>query len=447
VSALAGGSEAGREGSRNAAPGPAPAPADSRYRQLAWLVMGTGFVIFCLLCAGFVAGSAYYSQHASIVPQTAATVELAHGTKLEVQHAGQKAWNLVSKATELSEGDSVRTGQDTDALLTLFDQSTVQLYYSSTVTLKRIRSSQFLNQFKEMRLVQSSGSIKVAAAALGPYNTMELQVTNPDGKVTVGVPENSVAVITLDTPAVDNAYMTVATRTGTSWVRTTGPRRIIPIGEMCRVQPDYTVTDPGQEEIELVDNSEFVKPADNPNTEIAAGWRLSPLNPAEEQITATRSTETFFGKTVYTANFLRAAQSTELATVRIRQDMDIPVNFYQQLQVKAAVKLVEPPYIGPGLYPLTLRVTYEDLDGVTRLWERNFYAGPLPYQPEGGTIELDAGTWKELPQELPPDGGDAAASWDLMTQSPAPARIKAVEVIVTGYSFNASVSGISLTAR
>jgi hypothetical protein len=34
-----------------------------------------------------------------------------------------------------------------------------------------------------------------------------------------------------------------------------------------------------------------------------------------------------------------------------------------------------------------------------------------------------------------------------MTQSPAPARIKAVEVIVTGYSFNASVSGISLTAR
>jgi hypothetical protein len=114
--------------------------------------------------------------------------------------------------------------------------------------------------------------------------------------------------------------------------------------------------------------------------------------------------------------------------------------------VQAAVKLVEPSFIGPGLYPLTLRVTYEDLDGVTRLWERNFYAGPLPYPPETGTIALDAGTWKELPQELP-SGGDAAASWDLMTQSPAPARIKAVEVIVTGYSFNASVSGISLTAR
>jgi hypothetical protein len=176
VSAIAGGSEAGR-GEALAAPGPAPAQADSRYRKLAWLVMGTGFVIFCLLCAGIVVGAAYYSQHASVVPETAATVELAHGTKLEVQHAGQKAWNLVSKATQVSEGDSIRTGQDTDALLTLFDQSTVQLYYSSTVTLKRIRSSQFLNQFKEMRLVQSSGSIKVAAAALWRYKTRELHVS------------------------------------------------------------------------------------------------------------------------------------------------------------------------------------------------------------------------------------------------------------------------------
>src|SRR5437763_260310 len=99
-------------------------------------VQGVGFRLFVVeharrLGLGGAYGAFYYTQHAGETRD--ARLELAHGAKLEVRRFGQKTWNLVPQTTTLGEGDSVRTGPDTDALITLFDQSTVQLYYSTTV--------------------------------------------------------------------------------------------------------------------------------------------------------------------------------------------------------------------------------------------------------------------------------------------------------------------------
>ena len=64
----------------------------------------------------------------------------------------------------------------------MFDGSTVELYYSSTVTLKVMRTSRLLNQFKDIELAQGGGSIKASAAPLYTYASMKFHVYSDDGR-------------------------------------------------------------------------------------------------------------------------------------------------------------------------------------------------------------------------------------------------------------------------
>jgi len=119
------------------------------------------------------------------------------------------------------------------------------------------------------------------------------------------------------------------------------------------------------------------------------------------------------------------------------------VGYYQKLDCTVRAQIIDQTFVGPGIYPLTVRVTYEDADGKEGFWNHSFYAqSPVqPFPPGSVATALERGDWS-------PDGGlDAQYRWDLMQQSPRPARITAVELIVTGYSFNVSATNISLNAH
>src|SRR5438094_393834 len=79
-----------------------------------------GFASFLLLCAGSAYGVFAYATRFT-TPAEAATVE-RHGDLLEVERAGLRDWTSVTTAT-LNEGDAIRTGPDTDAIIRLFDGS------------------------------------------------------------------------------------------------------------------------------------------------------------------------------------------------------------------------------------------------------------------------------------------------------------------------------------
>jgi len=419
----------------------------ARYRRLAWLTLGIAFVVFCLLCVGGAYAALRYSEHATQV--NTALVEIAHGTKLEVRRAGQKNWTLVADQTTLNEDDSVRTGQDTEAWITMFDGSTVQLYYSSTVTLRVMRASQFLNQFKDIELTQAGGSIKASAAPLYVYTSMKFHVFSDDGQILVAIPANSTALITTPDPAQGNLRMLVATQAGEKvTVRTNGVPYDIALGNMRQVFPDGIVFAEEKAQAQLIDNGDVVQQADATQraTLLAPGWRLSqPRSVLETQhISADVVSETLEGHIRYAARFVRDTANNDLATVSIRQEMDTPVNFYGSLILGASVKVVDPQAPAGNLYPLTIQVTYDDQDGRQQIWKRQFYAQRKPgtFDPAAAVLSLFPGDWAEFaPADSP------GPHWDLMTQSPAPARIKAVEVIVTGYTFNASVTDLSLVAR
>ena len=439
--------DSGRGGSAGRSEGVTPSDTAGRYRRLAWLILGGGFALFCFLCAGTLWAVSRYGEHADV--PNAAALQLAHGTRLAVQRAGQKSWVDVPPSATLYEGDAVRTGQDTEALITLFDKSTVRLYYGTTVKLDLMRSSRFGNQSKTVRLIQVLGDIRVATAAQIPYGAAQFHVVSDDGQITARLLSSSAALISVPAPSADNPRMTVSTEAGESAVRVGDADWLkISFGNMRRIFADNIVWKEEVAQAELIENGSFVQPADpsNRTTELASGWRLSTprLSLAGQQIYADAVTETLDSALRWSARFARDATTPDLASVSVRQEMDRPVNFYQTLEFQVAVRVGSPSTPAGRLYPLTLRVTYDDADGQQRTWERAFYAQPaLPpdyvLDPGAPALPVLASNWTNLPP--------AGAHWDLMTATPRPARIKAVDIIVTGYSFNASVTNLSLLAR
>ncbi|HMA36294.1 MAG TPA: hypothetical protein VKY74_17690 [Chloroflexia bacterium] len=436
-----------------ATPAIPPAAIDRRYHRIAWLALGLGLIVFCVLCGGGIYTAWKYAQQPNVAHT--ATVELEHGSKLELRRAGQKAWVLIGKSQTVSEGDEIRTGPDTDALITLFDQSTIHLDYSTTVSLTIMRSTRFLTHIKDIRVEPASGSIVVAAAALADEESMKFYVTSVDGQIFVRVPATAVVRVEVPDPPGETLRMRVTTVAGSAALRVPpGPWQNLPLDRMFQVAADNTLRGPDPAITDLVKNPRF-KAASTSDDELADNWVLTlpAVNPGDPQIDARRVSENQGGSPVYSARFTRSEPvldrfPREPATASIKQVIDRPVGLYQAINVTATVN-VDSQYKPAQDYPLTLRVSYEDAQGQPGIWERSLYPDPSAFPPSPLAIPLRAGLAIDLPRpassQLPPAA--QPDTWDLMTQVPRPARIKAVELITSGYLFDVFVTRFSLIAH
>ena len=112
-------------------------------------MLGLGLAGFCVLCVGVAFGAFGYAAGAS-VPQTG-VLERENGNLLEVQLAGHREWRVFTGTMTLNEGDAVRTGPNTSALITLFDDQsiTVHVFYSSEVRLATLEASRYGDQQRQ----------------------------------------------------------------------------------------------------------------------------------------------------------------------------------------------------------------------------------------------------------------------------------------------------------
>jgi hypothetical protein len=424
---------------------------ERHYQRLAWLVVAASLLAFCgVLSGGAWLGFNYYVAQPN--EPRAAILQRAHGSGLEVRHAGQKTAVVVpsDEGYALAEGDTVITDDNTDALITLFDNSRIQLSYNTSLTLQRMRSSRLQTQSKYFELVPDSGVIKVATADKSPYQEMKLLVDSADGAASVSVEANSAAIITTDASQADNIRMAASTTVGTVWMRAgTGRWQQVTIGKQAHIVAKEATVIVEAAATELVGNGEFKQASDDPSNpppgwfvRAPEGWRVSivPSSP----ITPSGTVALVPPTTAEPIPFLRIKRDRlssgqppkDPVQVSVRQDMDQVVSYYQQVQAGVRVQIADQTFITPGTYPLTLRVTYEDAEGHQALWNRSFYAdGPLQFAPSIGVMQVGQSFWW------------ADTTWDLMAQTPRPARIKAVELIITGYSFDVRATRVSLVAR
>lgn len=423
-----------------------PALTERRYQRLAWAVITAGFVAFCLLVVGGLwAGFNYYVAQPN-EPHKAG-VQRAHGSKLEVRHAGQKTAVLVTDRTDLVEGDTVQTDDSTDALITLFDRSTIQLSYNSSLTLQRMRSSRFQTHAKYFKLALNSGQLRIASYVKEPYDEMKMLVNTADDAVSVSLNPDSVAVINVVDPPVAGVRLTASTAGGTIYVKGSGPWQEVGTGAMVRVPADNSPLAVVPAANELIANGNFKQSSENPNS-VAAGWRTSftPAPPITAPVVITVSQQASGAPVPFVRlkrDPLADGLPTDAVEVRLRQEINQPVSYYQKLDCTVRAQIIDQTFVGPGIYPLTVRVTYADADGKEGFWNHSFYAlSSVQTFPAGSAATaLERGDWS------PAGELNAQYQWDLMQQSPRPARITAVELIVTGYSFNVSATNISLNAH
>ena len=432
------------------APAPAPGAPDAaaefrrRRTRLAWTALCLGFVGFLLLCAGAGVGMFAYATGADVA--RVATLERGHRTQLEILRAGQREWTLFPgdmPEVILNEGDAVRTGPDTDALIELFDGSTLQLYYDSEVKLTTLRTSRFFDQKKTVVLEQRRGVVNYSMAPPAPDTTGAMQVISGEGadQVRAALPDG--AIVRISVVGTDRAtvpYTQVTVVKGEPVVALGGSyARPVP-GEMVRAFAGGTLRSPEKTQEELFANGNLVTAPEDP-TEVVQGWKIVPNpNTTSDPARAITHTEALATTAVQSVELTRAADQAGPEQIVMQQDLGgQQVGFYRTLVLRAQVKVVaQPQETGPnGPFPLSLRLHYYDQNGLERTWIQVFYyddsdAGALRVDPTGALLRK--GAWQER-------------TYDLKQLAPDMVRLGWFEVVGEGSTFSVWVSALSLVGQ
>ena len=430
------------------APGPGAQDATTDFRRrrtrLAWLALWLGFLGFLAMCVGAGLGMFAFATSADVA-RTAA-LERGHRTQLEIQRAGQREWTLFpsdARQVILNEGDAVRTGPDTDALIELFDGSTLQIYYASEVKLTTLRTGRFFDQKKTVVLEQRRGVVNYSMAPPDPNTTSDMQMVSGEGanQVRSTLPDGAIVRVSIvGTDRADVPYTQVTVVKGEPVVALGGNyARPIP-GEMVRAFAGSTQlsSEPTQEE--LFANGSLVVAAQDP-TEVVQGWKLVPNpNTTIDAPRAITHTEALAATPLHSVELTRAADQAGPEQIVMQQDLGgQQVGFYRTLTLRAQVKVVaQPQETGPnGPFPLSLRLHYYDQDGLERTWIQVFYyddsdAATSSVDPGGALVRK--GAWQER-------------IYDLKQLAPDMVRLGWFEVVGEGTEFSVWVSELSLVGQ
>src|SRR5262245_58369322 len=146
-----------------------------RQMRRAWRVLLLCALCFTLIVSALGAGYATYRSNATR-PQSASVSSFLAGGQAQVRGRQRADWSDVTVGANLSEGDTVRTGDDTRMRITLFDGTLIELYEKTVVTFGQLRASQYLDRNAIIELRQDSGHLVVTTSRDSAYARTRVQV-------------------------------------------------------------------------------------------------------------------------------------------------------------------------------------------------------------------------------------------------------------------------------
>jgi hypothetical protein len=421
-----------------------PASIERRARSV-WFVIAISALIFVALCA-LATTSLLTLLNTWTVPQEA-SLEPRRGSQLVIIRRGVPAPEAVTGRTTLHEGDVVSTGQSDEAFLELFDGSTVQVYFDTEFVVERLRTSRFFQNMKEVSLKVRRGTLLIATAGLGGYESANYGIATDDG------------LVSLDTDS--KVRVQVDDNTGprvTSVVADSGRARLVAQGQevelvsrtLGRIPSGGAPEGPLPPEEDLIRNGHLT---DGPTSGAEedglgiAGWDPLTLatSPGVTDLGETRIvTETIGSLGVVTAaRFERNGAVNQYALVGMKQDINRAAEFLSYLEVRATIKVVEQAMTAGGprgdLYPLTIRVRYTNSAHEAREWHHSFYFLGPQEMPDATRVEQ--AVWTPV-QGLMLKSPEMPAE-----QQPDIAVINSIEIYGHGRGFQSWVTNVSLIAK
>lgn len=394
--------------------------------KVAWTVLWLAFFAFCFLAAAIPWSISAYMASATDAQQVSlevlrGTVLLQEkGTKFEINAEGKRS-SQDSKAIILGEGDSLRTVENSQAILWLFDGSNVQLWPNTSISLEELKRTRYNDNESELVLLQKNGHSRFEVAP-SITKSRRLEVKTPDANVQLF--EGSFSVDRSETAS------DVVVHSGKANVRTMVGAVELLKKERAQVQAGSKPTGPLPASRNLIRNGSF--------TNSLSGWQVANRG-EEEPILGAASAETADGR-----NALRFSRvgATRHAETYIFQPLNQDITDFESLKLGIDFRLINQSLAGGGIagseYPAMVRLKYKDIYGSETIFVRGFY-----YRNENGYPTHDGQLaaheqWQSF--ELDILGSDTRLQL-------RPAYLLWLEVAASGHNYESLVTNIRLIAE
>ena len=386
----------------------------------AWAVLWGAFLAFCVLVLGGVLGAFTYVNSAK--DSHSSRVTIISGTVL-VRPENSDTWVSATPDMELDAGDSVRTDETSQAMVFLFDGSTVRLFPGTEVILKQTSSARYREHREFLALRLESGSVRIGVA---PTVHSEKRFRVRTAEATIELAEGSFSL------RADESLTSVRVReVGSAVVVAHGEELIIGPQQRTEVLAGEAPGQPSSGGEELLVNGDFSRGLEGWQEGAAIGF------PEGQDVSGEIGVVTEEGSPA--VRFLRKGSRNFHCENYIVQALDRDVSDFSDLHLTLRFKLLDQTLSGGGYqgseYPLLVRVDYQTARGSNFKVFGFYYQNKANNRTDNGTL-VEQGKWVEV--TLPEN---------LMTLAPAPRVITSVQASASGWDYESLLSSISLVGE
>jgi len=388
-------------------------------QQLAWTVLIASFLVFCFLLFAIPLSVHWYVLNAS--ESRDASVEVIGGTVLLIEPGGRVPI-AVSSGRLLREGSVLSTDSVSQAVITLFDKSTLVLLPRSRITLEQMRSPQYPTWSDHPHVLQltvNAGRVRLSAAEKVERG-MRLEVQTPHTTALVKAGSYSLEVSSTGTE--------IVVRDGRASVTAAGKSIILNARERASVAAGNPPLGPLPAARDLIVNGNFKQG-------LNVGWQSYSEGSEPGDVKGQVSIVTLGDRQA--ASFERRNSQGRHIDTGLRQEINKDVSDAVSLKLRLDARLIYHSLSGGGYlsseYPVMVRLHYRDAAGNPGLWVVGFYYHNDTGNPTQNGLRIPRDIW--FPYET-----DNL----LETLNPKPAVISFIQVLASGHDFQSMVSEVGL---
>ncbi|MGH2355799.1 MAG: FecR domain-containing protein [Chloroflexota bacterium] len=383
--------------------------------RLAWRVtVGACLALVALLVGGPLARNWYVG--AAVEPRAAKMMPI--DGVVFVRRQGTGDWLAARPDEQIAPGDLVRTAENARAFVTLFDQSTVLLYPSSTLRVLRAEQGRFRDEKRAVVLELSQGRARVGVAPPPDPAAAFFQLRTPHAEIHIQEGSYSADVAHSGTQ--------VRVRLGDATAHTAQGSASATIGQRLLVQPERQPVGGLPARRDLVENGYFNDAAGG----LPAGWTVRAFS--EQDPGGVVSLDERAGA----VSFRRDGRGH--GETLITQTLDVDLWDFEQVTLSASLRVLEHGLSGGGWegteFPLMLRVFYRDGTGGVIPWYQGYYLHNRENFPVRHGEALPSTEWHRV--EI-----------DLLALAPRPWRIQRVEVVAQGWDYASAIREFHIWAE
>jgi hypothetical protein len=396
-------------------------------QRLAWTVLWTAFVLFCLLITAVPLGVRHHLLTA--MEEQESQLQRIAGTPL-VRRENGGGLMAVTESTALVPGDEVILDGSSRATLDLFDRSFIDLYSSTNMELAVVQAPRFglSDRPNEIQLSLTGGLARVGVALPGERDT-EFELVTPHTGISVS--EGSYRV------EVTNQATSVTVLRGGARVGSGSSSVMLLQGMRTRVDLSGVPGQPLPAAQNLIRNGDFLEP-------LSSHWTTS-IVVLSEGIEAPQAEVVEDGGRQAVRLFRRMPDDGNHTEVAIHQRLEQDVRDFDRLEIALAVQIEFQSLSGGGMlsseFPLQVRLNYKDQWGNDQFWTHGFYYQNLagyPIAPDHWGQPMG----EQIPRAVwyPYESGNLL---ELLGDS-RPMYVTGLTIYASGWNYDALVSDVQL---